>query len=133
MEVGSLKNETVLSIPVSVSFSNVTLINAQAIEILTNPITTQAEVISSIGAIENTLPEIAIYPNPATEILYIDNPNHENLAITIMNVLGQNVVEQNISANENHSIIDISHLDSGYYLAKIEGQNEQKTYKLWID
>ena len=133
MEVGSLKNETVLSIPVSVSFSNVTLINAQAIEILTNPITTQAEVISSIGAIENTLPEIAIYPNPATEILYIDNPNHEDLAITIMNVLGQNVVEQNISANENHSIIDISHLDSGYYLAKIEGQNEQKTYKLWID
>ena len=133
MEVGSLKNETAFSVPVSVSFSNVTLINAQALEILTNPITTQAEVISSIGETENNVLQTAVYPNPATDILYIDNPNHENLAITVMNVLGQTVGKQNISANENRSTIDVSHLDSGYYLVKIEEANQQKTYKMWID
>ncbi|MGB1205898.1 MAG: T9SS type A sorting domain-containing protein [Chitinophagales bacterium] len=133
MEVGSLKNETALIVPVSVSFSNVTLINAQAAEILTNPITTQAEVISSIGETANNVLQTTVYPNPASDILYIKNPNHENLSITILNVLGQTVAEQQVSANENRSTIAVSHLDSGYYLVRIEEQNQQKTHKLWID
>ncbi len=57
------------------------------------------------------------YPNPATGILYISNFN-EPLTVKLFDLLGNEVIEKNISGIENRTI-STEKLSSGYYFAKI--------------
>jgi hypothetical protein len=62
-----------------------------------------------------------IYPNPASDILYIDFDANTILQsnIQIVNVLGKVVYEVIQDKDANHNIIDISHLPSGIYQIKM--------------
>jgi Secretion system C-terminal sorting domain len=55
-----------------------------------------------------------VYPNPASDVLFIENA--ENQDIEIVNVLGQSVMS--VSKNMNHSSLTIHHLKSGVYFIK---------------
>ncbi|MBA3649874.1 MAG: T9SS type A sorting domain-containing protein [Chitinophagales bacterium] len=57
-----------------------------------------------------------IYPNPATDQLHIEAPKIHNATVTLLNLFGQVVLQQQISDN---ATIDISTLARGMYLVNI--------------
>jgi hypothetical protein len=69
---------------------------------------------------------IAVYPNPANNVVTIENA--ENAQITIVNMVGQVVASQ--VANSNRESINISDLSNGTYVIRIENGNEVSTQKL---
>ncbi len=73
-----------------------------------------------------TAPNIAIYPNPANNVVTVENA--ENAQITIVNMVGQIVASQVV--NSNRESINISDLSNGTYVIRIENGNEISTQKL---
>lgn len=63
---------------------------------------------------------LKIYPNPATEKLFIENNLSQNSNYTITNLLGQEI-DKGLLKSE----INISHLLSGVYILKVIGTNNQ--------
>jgi hypothetical protein len=83
-------------------------------------------IIISVEEIEN---EFSIYPNPATNELFISSENNILVnEITIYNQLGQNVLQQN---GVNNSI-DISMLQQGIYVIELVSGNSAFREKLMI-
>ena len=66
-----------------------------------------------------------IYPNPANDILYIEPSKSVDYQVSIINVSGQQVLEQR-QVNQTTSI-DLSSLPNGIYLLKLENTNTVKT------
>ena len=73
--------------------------------------------------IENT--NFSIYPNPAFNHITINSKNEPITSVEIYNVLGQRVMNINIS-NSISENIDISQLNAGMYLVKINNNSTQR-------
>ena len=58
---------------------------------------------------------IRIYPNPSSSVINIDY--HEDLQLTLFNVLGQQVMSSNSKS------INISNLDQGTYILRAKDSN----------
>src|SRR5690606_28396636 len=67
---------------------------------------------------------VNVYPNPANDILNVDIKNNSNANISIMDMLGREVLY--VNANQ---IIDISGLTNGVYIIKINGEQVSKFTK----
>jgi uncharacterized repeat protein (TIGR01451 family)/uncharacterized delta-60 repeat protein len=74
---------------------------------------------------------IRVYPNPSIGIYNIDLTNEEGNfeQINIYNLIGSEVYKTAIISKELNQI-DISHLPSGYYIAKISNGNTDIQFKL---
>jgi hypothetical protein len=74
-----------------------------------------------------------IYPNPAKNILTIDNVPFAISSIEIQNVFGEKVFSvrntENNSGTRHLQTMDVSSLGAGIYLLKINGKNSQRTIK----
>ncbi|MEM6517550.1 MAG: T9SS type A sorting domain-containing protein, partial [Bacteroidota bacterium] len=71
-----------------------------------------------------TLEEVSIYPNPTSTFLNIAGLTSGTSNIQVLDVIGKSVINTTISKNEK---IDVSHLENGIYLIKIE--NYSNTFK----
>lgn len=69
----------------------------------------------------------AIYPNPATSQLTIDLKAEGNANVAIYNVLGQALIQENVSDISN--TINISNLSQGVYVIKITQNGKVHTVK----
>jgi uncharacterized repeat protein (TIGR01451 family) len=69
---------------------------------------------------------VKVYPNPASDQVFVENL--QGGTITIMNVSGTVVVEQDINANK--AVIDISRLANGVYILKAVSKDNSTTTKL---
>ena len=58
-----------------------------------------------------------LYPNPVKDRLFIESPNMALEKVNIYDLSGKMVFEQNDISNDN---LDVSHLQSGVYILKIE-------------
>lgn len=67
-----------------------------------------------------------VYPNPASTELTIDSANNIN-NISVINMLGQEVFSRKVSSTLE--TINISNLQSGIYLVKVDGNNGSSTQK----
>ncbi len=65
-----------------------------------------------------------VYPNPAEEQITFQLENNQKGIVHLYNVLGQNVLEREIS--ENNNTIDIQNLSNGVYYYNFESD---KVYK----
>ncbi len=76
--------------------------------------------------------DIIIYPNPASDKLYIDafTYNPSDLSVQIADITGKTVLESG-TLSQNQSI-NISSLESGFYFVKISGKNSQEVRKIEI-
>ncbi|MDD2199376.1 MAG: T9SS type A sorting domain-containing protein, partial [Bacteroidales bacterium] len=83
---------------------------------------------TGIGVINGE--EVRIYPNPASEMLYIDTP-FEFDRVSITDISGKVVLEQ--TNNNTVSGINISSLAAGSYFIKIEKQNESTFIKFIVE
>jgi surface protein len=57
--------------------------------------------------------DISIYPNPTSDIVYIDG-NYSQLKIVICDILGKQVIKESITNS-----LDISHLEKGVYILQL--------------
>lgn len=71
--------------------------------------------------------KISIYPNPATNFVVV-NINEPNSYLQIIDITGK-VVDSKF-LNQNQNIIDVSRLQKGIYMFKIQSNWFQKTYKV---
>jgi len=76
---------------------------------------------------------INIFPNPASEIITIENTNalEQTYLVSIENVQGQEVLRKKINFAETHSI-DIRSLSNGVYMVTIKSKDLIKYQKLII-
>ena len=71
---------------------------------------------------------VSIYPNPTSDVLYIDNPNFEKInSLEIISINGTIVKQENRISNLQS--INVSNLQSGVYFVKIQINNEVLNYK----
>ena len=79
----------------------------------------------------NTMDEINIYPNPLEkgQLLNINSMSQKSKTIQIFDISGRMVLNKNI----NGSQLDVSVLESGTYIVKVEFENKISTKKLIIN
>lgn len=70
---------------------------------------------------------LEVYPNPATDILYLKGLSCEAVGYTIFNVMGQKVKE-----GSTLGIIPVAELGKGIYLLQIEGKKQMRTTKFVV-
>ena len=75
--------------------------------------------------------EINIYPNPLEkgQLLNINSMSQKSKTIQIFDISGRMVLNKNI----NGSQLDVSVLESGTYIVKVEFENKISTKKLIIN
>lgn len=66
----------------------------------------------------NDIKSISVYPNPANNVITVDNA--ENMSISIYNMVGQSII--NIENADTKQRIDISDLSNGTYLIKVNSE-----------
>jgi photosystem II stability/assembly factor-like uncharacterized protein len=74
--------------------------------------------------------QIAIYPNPTTGILHLDNGSDNIKQVTVYDLLGKQVIDSKISSS-NKADIDLKTLQNGEYLLKVisdSGKTETKKF-----
>ena len=74
-----------------------------------------------VGFISNQGISINIYPNPATESVYIKLDEVDNYKLSVYDESGRLVVSTSFNGNDKN--IDINHLKAGNYLVSITGKN----------
>lgn len=77
-----------------------------------------------LGNVENPQFSIALFPNPASEKIILENVGKQNLHTEIYNISGQQLISKTGSDTIN---FDISSLANGLYFMHISAQNEPQT------
>ena len=71
---------------------------------------------------------INVYPNPAVDRIYIHIPEKQNFELQIFNILGECIVQKELSSGSNK--IDISSLAKGIYVVQLTSANRTFQQKL---
>ena len=78
---------------------------------------------------QTSLSDIIVYPNPVSNRITIQIPNHLlGTKGKIYSILGQEV--SSFSLNEIQSSIDVSHFKNGIYFLNVAMENGFKTFKI---
>lgn len=78
----------------------------------------------TLSLVSETIEGLKIYPNPATNVLNISTNRNEVLNVTIVDVVGKEVLNESIQSSAK---LDVSQLQNGLYIIKFEGSDT--TYK----
>jgi hypothetical protein len=85
---------------------------------------------SGAGLNDNPLSQVAIYPNPANELLYVDLKDLENVNnIAILDINGKQVFRQEKVQNGLNTF-DISTLKAGIYQVRMSQNGLQYTQRI---
>ena len=80
----------------------------------------------AVGINELELRNISIYPNPATDMLYVNLPS-TNYSVEVINLMGEVVLKSENKSNT--TFIEINNLKSGVYFLTISSEGQQKQMK----
>lgn len=84
---------------------------------------------TATGIVEELQGVVNLYPNPVTDVLNIES-DMQVQSLTIFNVAGQVVREELV--NMENTRIDLSDLQKGVYLVKMEGNNDKIIKKIVV-
>jgi surface protein len=74
---------------------------------------------------------LKIYPNPSTGMVYLKNTTGD--FVQVYNVLGQEVYKAAINSNQETQELNLNHLQSGLYIAKISDALHSTTERIIIE
>ncbi len=80
----------------------------------------------TVGIDELELRTISVYPNPATNVLYV-NLSSINYSLEVINLMGEVVLKAENKSNTTS--LELSNLKSGVYYLKISSEGKQKQMK----
>lgn len=86
---------------------------------------------TGIVDLEKLNADIASYPNPTSDMLYIQSAKFEIGAIRLMNALGQMVFDTEVAAKQH--ILDVSTFEQGLYILEIEVEGNRVHKKIEIN
>ncbi|MCF8295480.1 MAG: T9SS type A sorting domain-containing protein [Bacteroidales bacterium] len=86
----------------------------------------QIDSIGSIGISEELISHVEIYPNPASNYIYINRI--ENSSLSLLDLTGRELIYIPNASYKNK--LNISSLGSGIYLVQLRKGHQQKTYKI---
>lgn len=76
---------------------------------------------------------ISIYPNPASEVIYIETKdNIKNLDVKIYNFVGKQVLQFRADDTAERKEIDLKNLEKGSYIIRVEGDGFEDSSRLII-
>ena len=81
------------------------------------------------GIPKSPLAEIRLYPNPASEIIYMKTD--EDVLVRIMDISGITIIEKLV--NKGEAAIPVGHLAAGNYIVKIVGKTSVIIRKMMIE
>jgi len=84
----------------------------------------------ALGTEDFEFQNINVYPNPATNAVFLDNSKAQFDSVVVYNNLGQEILTQKLNST-NQENIDINALASGIYLLKFK-HNEKTILKTII-
>ena len=85
-----------------------------------------AEGVESLSVEENAIEGFQMFPNPTSNELTISSSRNID-GIAVFNMLGQKVLEQNLSATSG--TVNVSSLETGAYLLQVTADGQTGTYK----
>ncbi len=80
----------------------------------------------TVGIDELELTNVSVYPNPATNVLYV-NLSSINYSLEVINLIGEVVLK--VENKSNTTSLELSNLKSGVYYLKISSEGKQKQMK----
>ena len=80
----------------------------------------------TVGIDELELTNVSVYPNPATNVLYV-NLSSINYSLEVINLMGEVVLK--VENKSNTTSLELSNLKSGVYYLKISSEGKQKQMK----
>jgi len=95
-----------------------------------NRVAVTVNVNTPVGIIETANNKIRIYPNPASEIIMVENLQQTGSEIRIFDGMARLVLHQHLAAD--NGVIDVTRLDKGIYSLKIDSAEKSGVYKLVI-
>lgn len=88
---------------------------------------------SNILIFKATNSVVSIYPNPASDIIYIDTKeNIKNLDVTIYNLVGKQVLRFRADDTSERKEIDLKNLEKGSYIIRVKGEGYEDSSRLII-
>ena len=92
--------------------------------IIVNIIPTQ----DPVSVHESTNQSLEVYPNPVSDVLYLNNLSFGQVDYSIFNVLGQEVMN-----GSSCGTISVADLEKGVYFLQINGDNLRETVKIVVE
>ncbi len=129
-ELNVVKNSGVINInqlgPITIKFKNVDTSDGQ---VVVDNITWSAFG-TTLSIVKNQIEGFALYPNPISNgKLFMSSNSNVNKQLEIYSMMGKRVYSQNVNG---HETIDISKLNSGIYMIRVEEEDKIATRKLII-
>jgi hypothetical protein len=82
---------------------------------------------------EKNKQQISIYPNPASDFINVSfKGNNSDKQLVIFNSLGKVIYEEKVISGTKTSRIDISFMESGFYILELRDENKSSTQGLLI-
>ena len=78
--------------------------------------------------IEATSQPLEVYPNPVSDVLYLNNLSCGQVDYSIFNVLGQEVAN-----GSSCGTISVADLEKGVYFLQVEGENSRESVKFVVE
>ena len=95
-------------------------------------LTCQSKVSESL-LIQTTNNNFSLYPNPSTDIIYLETKETiKNVEVTFFTLLGQQVYKFSLENTSERREIDVRNLEKGIYIVKIKGDNFEESVRLII-
>lgn len=85
-----------------------------------------------IEGISTTNNTINCYPNPSKNVLYVHHDKELITSLSLWDMTGRMVLEQEVSRTEKTSKINTEQLESGLYLLKVRGLDIEKSIQIQI-
>ena len=96
--------------------------------------TVQVKVSSTYVGVDEIMKdaELNLYPNPTTDILYMNIPEtfSNEIEVSVINQMGMVVKKQIIYQNTPSNSMDLTDLPEGMYVVRVSGNNKIKTSKI---
>lgn len=86
---------------------------------------------SSVKNIKLTNSTLGLYPNPASDVVYFQQPINEPCVVHIFDQMGRLINKQHVNQVNNN--IHVEHLASGIYWVTLQNSQETSTQKLVIE
>lgn len=76
---------------------------------------------------------VSVYPNPASDLIYIDTKETiKNLEVTIYNLIGKQVLKFRADDTSERKEIDLKNLEKGSYIIRVKGDDYEDSSRLII-
>ena len=85
---------------------------------------------TTVGCMELSNIQFAVYPNPATSVIYVETENDKNAQVTILDVTGRCVKQ--VEMSDNVSSINIEDVESGVYFIMVQQEGNSSVKKLVV-